>query len=539
MALDIVIKHLFINTNIIFCFIFVAKHHISMRKLDFTLLSVASLSVSGLFAQPTNIKPNVVFIYADDIGYGDLGCYGFSAVATPNVDRLAKEGLRLTDMHASSSTSTPSRYSLMTGEYAWRRPGTGVAPGDAAQIVTTDHFTLPQMMQRAGYTTAAIGKWHLGLGKERGKQDWNNIITPGPNQIGFDYSYIMAATADRVPCVYIENGRVVGLNPLDPISVSYSSRFEGEPTGKRNPELLRLHPSHGHDEALINGVSRIGYMRGGKSALWIDENIADTITLKALDFISENRDKPFFLYFATNDVHVPRVPHQRFAGKSGLGARGDALLQFDWSVGEVLNLLDELGLSDNTLVIFSSDNGPVVDDGYSDRAVELLGSHRPSANFRGGKYSNFEAGTRVPALVRWSKHVKPSTVSDAPASQIDFFASFASLAGVDIVKGEAPDSRDQLSVLLGQNTTGREYVIEHASVLSIIKDGWKYTEPCLWPTFDKYTSIELGNAPKGALYNLEADVAEKVNLIEQNPAKAEELKLLLLSERQKVAAAIL
>lgn len=510
-----------------------------MRKIDITLLSIASLSACGVFAQSAENKPNIVFIYADDIGYGDLGCYGFGTVPTPNVDRLAQDGLRLTNMHATSSTSTPSRYSLMTGEYAWRRPGTGVAQGDAAQIVTTNHQTLPQMMQRAGYTTGAVGKWHLGLGKESGRQDWNGLISPGPNQIGFDYSYIMAATADRVPCVYIENGRVVGLNPSDPISVSYVSRFEGEPTGERNPELLKLHPSHGHNQAIINGVSRIGYMRGGKSALWVDETIADTITQKALDFISVNRSNPFFLYFATNDAHVPRVPHQRFAGKSGLGARGDALLQFDWSVGEVLKLIDELGLADNTLVILSSDNGPVVDDGYADRAVELLGTHRPSANFRGGKYSNFEAGTRVPALVRWSGQVEPSTTSDAPLSQVDLFASLATLSRVTLLNGEAPDSQNQLPALLGKSNTGRSYIVEHASVLSIIKDGWKYTEPCNWAPFDKYTSIELGNAPKGALYNLKDDISEQTNLIEQNPQKAEELKALLLSERQKVAAPIL
>ncbi len=190
-------------------------------------------------------------------------------------------------------------------------------------------------MKSAGYTTGVVGKWHLGLGPEGGP-DWNGEIKNGPLDIGFDYSFIIPATGDRVPCVFVENRRVVGLDPEDPITVSYNNKVGDWPTGKENPELLKMHPSHGHDMTIVNGISRIGYMTGGKSALWVDEDIADVITGKAVNFIEGNKDKPFFLYFATHDIHVPRVPNQRFVGKSGMGPRGDAILEFDWSVGEII-----------------------------------------------------------------------------------------------------------------------------------------------------------------------------------------------------------
>ena len=289
-------------------------------------------------------KPNVIIILADDLGYGDLGCYGAKNVETPNVDKLAKQGIRFTDAHAIASTSTPSRYSLLTGEYAWRRPGTDVAPGDAGMIIQPTQFTIADMFKSVGYSTCAIGKWHLGLGAETGKQDWNAPLPAVLADIGFDHHYIMAATADRVPCVFIEDGMVANYDPSAPIEVSYFKNFPGEPTGKDNPELCyNMKSSHGHNMSIVNGIGRIGYMKGGGKALWKDENIADSITTHAIDFIKKNSDHPFFLYFATNDVHVPRFPHQRFRGKSSMGMRGDAIVQFDWSVGKIMETLDKLG----------------------------------------------------------------------------------------------------------------------------------------------------------------------------------------------------
>ncbi|MEG0656538.1 MAG: arylsulfatase, partial [Mucinivorans sp.] len=457
------------------------------------ILVTSLLVATGALAAIAQTKlPNVVYINADDLGYGDISCNGMTRIKTPNVDRVAEQGVRHTNMHVTSATSTPSRFSLLTGKYAWRVNGTGVAPGDAAMIVKDDMKTLPDMMQRAGYTTAAIGKWHLGLGAERGKQNWNGEITPGLKDIGFDYSYIMAATGDRVPCVYIENSRVADLDPNDPISVSYKAPFEGLPTGKNNPEMLKLHPSHGHDQALINGVSRIGYMKGGTSALWRDEDIADRLTSKAVDFIERQAqtDKPFFLYFCTNDIHVPRVPHERFVGKSGMGARGDAILEFDWSVGQVLDVLDSLGLADNTLVIITSDNGPVVDDGYKDRAVELLGDHKPWGNMRGGKYSIFEAGTCVPMVVRMPGRVRAGRVSDAALSNVDIFASLAALVGEELELGEAPDSENHLSSFLGNKRSGRRLIVEDALTRSITCDGWKYIRASDRVRYSKETNTE-------------------------------------------------
>ena len=400
-----------------------------MRSVQLTLPLMA-LPLVGAYAggqkEKLPEKPNIVFIYADDIGYGDLSCNGAKTIHTPNVERLASEGVRFTDAHSAAATSTPSRYAMLTGEYAWRRQGTGIADGDAGMIIRPERYTLGNMFQQAGYTTGVIGKWHLGLGDKSGEQDWNKELKPGIPDIGFDYSFVMAATGDRVPCVFVENSRVINLDPNDPIEVSYKKNFPGEPTGKDNPELLRLHPSHGHNQSIVNGISRIGFMKGGKSALWNDEKIAEELTERAISFIESNKDKPFFLYFATQDAHVPRCPSLRFAGKSGMGSRGDVLLEFDWSVGEVMAALKRLGLDKNTIVILSSDNGPVVDDGYKDQAVELLGEHKPWGPFRGGKYSSYEAGSRVPCILRWEGVVKPA-VSDALVCQIDWMASFASL----------------------------------------------------------------------------------------------------------------
>ena len=284
-------------------------------------LALAACSSTGEKQLPE--KPNVLFIYADDIGFGDLSCNGTSAVRTPNVEILASEGIRFTNAHCGAATSTPSRYAMLTGEYAWRRQGTGIAAGNAAMIIKPERYTIADMFKEAGYQTAVVGKWHLGLGDKTGEQDWNSVVKPNPSDIGFDYSYIMAATADRTPCMFMENGKGVGLDPNDPVYVSYTENFPGEPTGKDNPELLRMHPSHGHDQSIVNGISRIGYMKGGKSALWRDEDIADSITTHAIEFIekSQKSGEPFFLYLATNDIHVPRVPHERFIGKSGMGPR--------------------------------------------------------------------------------------------------------------------------------------------------------------------------------------------------------------------------
>lgn len=480
-------------------------------------------------------KPNVIIIYADDLGYGDLQCYGARNVETPHVNRLADEGIRFTNVHAVAATSTPSRYSLLTGEYAWRRPDTDVAAGNAGMIIRPTQFTMADMFKHAGYATAAIGKWHLGLGDKTGTQDWNAPLAAAPADLGFDYHYIMAATADRVPCVFIENGEVANYDPTAPIEVSYRQNFAGEPTGKDNPELLyNLKPSHGHDQSIVNGISRIGYMRGGGKALWKDENIADSITTHAIRFMEQHRDEPFFMYFATNDVHVPRFPHDRFRGKNPMGLRGDAIVQFDWSVGQIMDALDRLGLTENTLVILSSDNGPVVDDGYDDRAEELLNGHSPTGPWRGNKYSAFEGGTMVPAIVRWPAKVAQGKESDVLISQIDWMASLGSLIGARLPKGAAPDSRDHLGNLLGTDTTDRPWVIELASnhVLSVRTKDWKYIEPNDGPAMITWgPKIETGNCAIPQLYDMRTKGDERENLSSQFPGQLFELQTILRKVR--------
>ena len=487
-----------------------------MNRREFLSLTGGAAAAASL---QSSRKPNIVLIYADDVGYGDVSCYGATRVHTPNIDRIAGSGIRFTNAHSPSATCTPSRYALLTGQYAWRMPGTGILPGDASLIIKPGRTTLPSMLKRQGYRTAAIGKWHLGLGD--GKIDWNTEIKPGPLEIGFDYSFLIPATLDRVPCVFVENHRVVSLDSKDPIQVDYKNPFPGESTGKKNPELLKMRPSHGHDQAIVNGVSRIGYMKGGKSALWTDENIVDVLTSHARWFIDQSKNEPFFLYFATPEIHVPRMPNSRFVGKTGMGPRGDSIVELDWSVGEILKALDRNGLAENTLIIFSSDNGPVVDDGYQDQAVEKLGDHKPAGPFRGGKYSNFDGGTRVPFLVSWAGHIKPDSQSSALVSQVDLLSSLAALSGQPLPDDAAPDSMNVLPALLGKSPQGRRELVEDAGVLSLVDGDWKLIQPSHLPAMNKNTHTELGNAPEPQLYNLANDPGEKNDVAAQQPQRAE------------------
>ena len=477
------------------------------------------------------IRPNVVLIYIDDLGIGDLSCYGATQVSTPHIDRLAEEGLRFTNAYATSAMSTPSRYGMLTGIYPWRKDNTGIAPGNSGLLIDTATVTMADVFQRAGYATGAIGKWHLGLGPESGP-DFNSHISPNTRDIGFDYEFIIPATVDRVPCVFVENGRVVNLDPSDPIYVDYEKKVGDWPTGKENPELLTLKPSQGHNNTIVNGIPRIGYMTGGKSALWKDDEIAQTIVSKAEKFITENRENPFFLFFGTHDIHVPRVPHADFKGKSGMGDRGDVILQLDWTVGKIVETLDSLQLSDNTIIIFSSDNGPVIDDGYEDKALELLNGHTPMGIYRGGKYSLFEAGTRVPLIVYWKDQIGPG-IQQARFSQIDLLRSMATLLDQPLKEGVAPDSYNAISVLLGKENKDRNFIIQQNlnNTLSISKEGWKYMEPGEHPAIEKWTGIELGNAREPQLYLITEDPTEKNNVARKYPAIARKLSFMLDSIR--------
>jgi arylsulfatase A-like enzyme len=457
-------------------------------------------------------------IYADDLGYGDLGCSGATRVLTPHLDRLAARGIRFTDAHSASATCTPSRYALMTGEYPWRRPGTGILPGDAALIIEPGRMTLPSLFQQAGYATGCVGKWHLGLGA--GAIDWNGVIRPGPLEVGFDFSFIIPATGDRVPCVYVQGHRVAGLDPGDPIRVRYGAPVGDEPTGRDRPDLLKLNlkPSRGHDNTIVNGISRIGYMAGGRSARWVDEDMADVLTRQAIRFLERNRDRPFFLYFATHNIHVPRVPHPRFAGTSRCGVRGDVIQELDACVGQVLDALDRLNLADRTLVIFTSDNGPVVDDGYADGAVEALDGHRPAGVLRGGKSSLYEGGTRVPFLACWPGTIRPG-VSEALIGQVDLLATIAALLVRPLPAAAGPDSVNVLPALLGRSQTGRDHLVEHDRDLAIRQGPWKLIprRPAGGPTAKKSETAVRHSGPAAELYDLADDPGETKNLAARHP----------------------
>jgi arylsulfatase A-like enzyme len=468
--------------------------------------------------EKTQKQPNIVIIYADDLGYGDVSAYGATELNTPNIDKLANGGIKFTNGYASSATCTPSRFALLTGTYPWRNKDAKILPGTAPLLIDTDQVTIPKMLKSKGYHTGIVGKWHLGLGT--GNVNWNTHISPGPNEVGFDYSYIMAATQDRVPTVYIKNGYVDNLDPNDPIEINYDKNFEGEPTGTDNPELLKMIGDPQHSNSINNGVPRIGYMKGGTSAKWIDEDMADHFLLEAQNYIKQQKDNPFFLYYALQQPHVPRTPNARFVGASGMGPRGDVIIEADWCIGELIKTLEEQGLLENTLIVLSSDNGPVLDDGYVDDAVEKLGDHKPWGKLRGGKYSLLEAGTRVPFITYWKGNIQPS-VSDALVSQVDLLASLSSLVDLEI---DEKDSQNLLDVFLGKENIGRDNLIIEATSRTAFREGnWVLIPPYKGSATDKIKKIETGNSKEFQLYNLKEDIGQKNNLAKVNHEKLQEM----------------
>lgn len=501
------------------------------ERIKSFLLAFQLLTAVWVVAQQ---RPNVLILYTDDLGYGDLSCYGAKAIVTPNTDWLAQNGLRFTNAHATASTCTPSRFSILSGRYAWRKKGTNILPGNANLIIPTDITTLPKVFQQAGYRTGVVGKWHVGLG-DHSPIDWNKEVSPGPREVGFDYSFIFPATADRTPTVFMEDQKVVALDSTDPIEVNYQHAYPGELTGKDHPELLKLKsdPKQGHDGHITNGIGRIGFMQGGKRAEWTDEELAATFNTKAIDFIDSSRKnkQPFFLYYAIHNIHVPRMPATMFKGKSQLGYRGDAILEMDHSVGVILNALKDRGLLDNTIIIFSSDNGPVLNDGYLDNSAETAAQlhYSPSGIYRGGKYSALEGGTRVPFIIYWKGKVAKHTVSDALFSQIDLLASFAKMLNVHLPAKEFTDSKDYFNTMIGESRKGRDFIVEQPEngALCIVKDGWKYLTPAKGPKLFKAVNIESGISDEDQLYDLNNDPQELHNMAQEFPRKVKDLKTYL------------
>lgn len=469
-------------------------------------------------------KPNVVVFYVDDLGWGDLSSYGATQVITPNVDKLAANGIKFTDAHSSSATCTPSRYSLLTGEYAFRK-NAKILKGDAPLLIGIDQPTLPKLLKKVGYKSAVVGKWHLGLGDGNTPIDWNKKVSPGPLEVGFDYSFLLPATGDRVPAVYLENHHVLNLTKEDPLYVSYKEKIGNRPTGDDNPELLRQKADPQHNKSIINGISRIGWMQGGKSAEWKDEDFPLITTEKANNFISKNKNNPFFLFFSFHDIHVPRLPHPMFQGATNMGKRGDAIVQMDWITGQVVNHLEKLNLLDNTIIVFTSDNGAVLMDGYYDDAIELIGEHKQNGIYRGGKYSAFEAGTRVPFIMHYPNKVKPGT-SNTLTSQIDLYASLAKLLNIELSNDEAIDSQNHLDALFNENKEGRQTLIEETPhTLSLRNSEWKYIAPArkLIAKLFSNKKIESGLSKQAQLYDLSVDPSETINIASQDAERVKSM----------------
>lgn len=497
------------------------------------LVLVAGLVGSGLVrADPDAAQgavlprhPNIVIILADDLGYGDVGCYGATKVTTPNIDHLAAGGLRFTDGHCTAATCTPSRYSILTGQYSFREKAAVILPGNAPLIIDPTEPTLPAMLKNVGYATGFVGKWHLGLGN--GKIDWNGPIRPGPDEIGFDYSYFLPATPDRVPCVYIEDHNVINLSPNDPLSVSYEHKIGNEPTGWNHPELLRYPADAQHSGTIVDHISRIGFMAGGHSAWWTDEEMAQQFLSKAEAFVETNKDRPFFLYYAPHNIHVPRAPNGRFLHTSECGLRGDSIEELDSVVGGFMDTLKRLNLTENTLVIFSSDNGPIFNDGYADGSVKEANGHKPAGPYRGGKYQIYEGGTRMPFIVSWPGKIAPG-VSAALVNQVDLYATLADLVGTPDAAKSRPDSQDVLPALLGTSPTARATMVEQSITRLALREGpWQFIAPGADP---KGKKMEEGDTtqgpPAGAaaqLYNLVSDPGEIHNVAAQHPDLVEKM----------------
>lgn len=472
------------------------------------LLAMAPMTARGeAGTRPDSIRPamrpNVVVILADDVAWGDIGANGAVKTHTPHIDALAAEGVNFVNGYAAASTSTPTRYAMLTGRYAFR-DGYQILPGDAPLIVPEEN--LASRLKADGYATGVIGKWHLGLGD--GKPDWNGHMAPSPNDIGFDYSFIIPGTVDRVPCVYVENGRVYNhdVSAGDaPIEVDYDRKVGSDPTGLEHPEMRKL-PwlAKNHSMTIVNGIARMGWMTGGYRARWVDETIVDVMTERAVKYIEEHAAGPFFLYFATHDAHEPRVVNPRFEGISECGVYGDVVAQFDYAVGRVVEALKRAGVFDHTILIVSSDNGPQIREGYRDGALEGLNGHDPFGGLRGHKYGIYDGGLKVPFVVSWPDGMAGRRVEPTPVSLANLYPTIAELVGNGFESGKVHDARSDAAVYLDDGAAGNVIYMQNAGgqVLALRSGRWKY--------------IEYSDG-RGELYDLETDPGERNNLLAAYP----------------------
>lgn len=507
-------------------------------------LGINFLTVSTSASEDT---PNVVLIFADDLGYGDLGCYGATKVQTPNIDKLAAEGRRFTDAHSASAVCTPSRYALLTGEYPIRAHGGAGVWGPLSPvsglIIDADQFTLADLFKKQGYTTAVLGKWHLGFGV--GVTDWQKALRPGPLDLGFDYFFGVPLVNSGPPFVYVENDRVVDEDPSDPlIHLGPGTHPEATPVTPIPPEAGRRTPNR---------------FKGGVEAhkLYNDYTVGTVLTEKAVDWITANQEKPFFLYLATTHIHHPFTPGKRFQGKSEAALYGDFIQELDWMVGEVIQCLERQGLSENTLVIFTSDNGGMFNIGGQAAFKE---GHRQNGNLLGFKFGVWEGGHRVPFIARWPGKIEAGTVSDQLICNVDMLATFAALTSQRIEKEQLADSVNILPALMEERTSPlRDHLVlapRHSTHLALRKGKWMYVGaqgaggftggPGEHAAGGPRSTSFVGNvnsdivdgeirkdAPPAQLYDLDADVNQTTNLYNEYPEVVLEMEALLTTYRPK------
>ena len=503
-----------------------------MTRRQFLRLS-AIAAVAPTFGRSTaeagtEKPPNIVFILADDLGYGDVSCYGATKVKTPHIDRLAHEGLRFTDAHSPSSVCTPSRYNLLAGRYCWRTwAGTSCVWSTDPLLVDTDRLTLPKLLGHNGYATACIGKWHLGFGRP-GQEGWDDVygldynrpLRPGPLEVGFDHFFGIPHVGQR-PHVYIRDHDVVGRKPDDRIKVilDKDERY-------RLPYTER--PREGHTPAhRFEGTEGFSYSH---------EDLATRLTQEAVGWLErQTADRPFFLYFAHRNVHTPIRPNPRFRGTSEIGAYGDFIHELDWCVGQILDTLDRQGLRGNTIVFFSSDNGAVA-RGYRPADFVDYEGHRANGPWRGQKTEIYEGGHRVPFLVRWPGKIKPERTSSQLVATTDMLATVAELLGDTLPAGAGEDSFSFLPVLLDRTARRpvRDCLVNdsYTGEMSIRQGPWKLILAQHGGGIGSKNRQDYPALPPGQLFNLDRDPTESRNLYADYPGKVEQLTGLLQRTRE-------
>lgn len=491
------------------------------------ILSILIAGASFVFAAE---KPNIVLIYADDLGYGDLSCYGATKVNTPHIDRLAEQGKRFTDAHVASPVCTPSRVALLTGEYSHREAPSKPIFLKMPLCINPDKETVADVLKRAGYATACIGKWHLGFGVAN-PVDWNKPLSPGPLDLGFDHYYGMPVVNSHAPFVWVENTSVVGYDPQDPFVYGKKS------VTRVFREKMQFDAIGGAEKAhQLYDDEKVGTQLKDQAIAWIKQEAAD-------------KKRPFFLYFPTTNIHHPFTPAPRFKGTSKAGMYGDFIHELDWMVGEVIKSLEETGVADNTLVIFTSDNGGMLNMGGQEAIAQ---GHRLNGDLQGFKFDAWEGGHRVPFIVKWPGKVKPGTVSDQLIMNNDLFATFASITGQKASQGQARDSINILSTFITEDTTPvrTEAVITPKDTSHrLLRSGdWVYISAAGGGGFNSQRVGSHGfggaagmryagnknsdyahgkikpDAPDAQLYNLTSDPRQEKNLVLTHPDKAAEMK---------------